>query len=542
MSSESIPRKVEARPARFPGRQPDRLMTVDDGAGRGPRAIRAHHLQRGGAFGCADTTREDRQMRHSPTIFMILVMAASPSLASQAGSMWDPDQTRDAKAEAYVAIGNTVYFVADDQATGRELWKMEASSSKASLVRDIWRGRKSGAPSHLTTVDGMLFFSADDGAHGAELWRSDGTKSGTVMVRDIAVGARGSYPASLTVVRGAPPSWRLGDSLCFTADDGAGGRELWCSDGTAAGTRLVKEIGRGPEPGRLDNLANVRGGLYASTPFDLWKSDGTPSGTFAVQRQPPPGFSGSIQAARDLAEAGGRLHFVAMDRDGMRLWTSDGTPSGTRVVSRTASVLVPQSGPAIIATQDQVFFAGTDVAGKAGLFRSDGTERGTIRVTSANVQVWPPNFGVVGETLYFVANDGVHGSELWKAGVNGGSPTLVADIEPGVAASVPQQLTAVGSQLFFSARTGTFGSELWRTDGTVRGTSMVADLEPGPASCFPSGLTEVAGRLYFFCSDQGNKAPRRRWRTDGSPAGTVAITGIPESADAHRTIATTPVR
>ena len=106
---------------------------------------------------------------------------------------------------------------------------------------------RAATPYALTDVGGTLFFTADDGTHGRELWTSDGTEAGTVLVKDIHPGDRCGLPGFLTDV---------GGTLFFTADDGIHGRELWTSDGTEAGTVLVKDIHpaarqlRAPRPDR----------------------------------------------------------------------------------------------------------------------------------------------------------------------------------------------------------------------------------------------------------------------------------------------------
>ena len=46
----------------------------------------------------------------------------------------------------------------------------------------------------MTAVGDTLFFTADDGVNGNELWKSDGTEAGTVLVKDINPGSGSSSP------------------------------------------------------------------------------------------------------------------------------------------------------------------------------------------------------------------------------------------------------------------------------------------------------------------------------------------------------------
>src|SRR4051794_9113306 len=96
------------------------------------------------------------------------------------------------------------------------------------LLKAINPGAFGAGVYNLVNAGGTLFFSAVDNAHGNELWRSDGTLAGTLLVKDIApVG--GSNPSNFASVSG---------TLFFVANDGIHGPELWKSDGTAAGTLL----------------------------------------------------------------------------------------------------------------------------------------------------------------------------------------------------------------------------------------------------------------------------------------------------------------
>ena len=92
----------------------------------------------------------------------------------------------------------------------------------------------------------------------------------------------------------------------------------------------------------------------------------------------------------------------------------------------------------------------------------------------------------VNGTLYFLANDSAHGSELWKSDGTTAGTVIVDDIDPGATSSFPFYLTNLNGTLYFQASHGTNGAELWKSDGTAAGTMMVKDIDPGANSSVPS--------------------------------------------------------
>ncbi|NCS18482.1 MAG: hyalin, partial [Microcystis aeruginosa G13-12] len=153
-------------------------------------------------------------------------------------------------------------------------WKSDGTAAGTVLVKDIRPGSSNSYPRNLTAVGNTLFFNANDGVNGEELWKSDGTATGTVLLKDILPGVSRSFPVSLTAV---------GSTLFFGANHGVNGRELWKSDGTAAGTVLVKDIRPGSLGSYPDYLTAVGNTLYFTADdgvngAELWALNvGTPA-------------------------------------------------------------------------------------------------------------------------------------------------------------------------------------------------------------------------------------------------------------------------
>ncbi|HEY2354847.1 MAG TPA: ELWxxDGT repeat protein [Gaiellaceae bacterium] len=416
--------------------------------------------------------------------------------------------------------------------------------SVASQIKDINATLVGGRPSQITDVNGTVFFTAYDLTHGRELWKSDGTPGGTTLVKDIAPGKEGSYPANLTNVNG---------TLYFGANDGSGGYELWKSDGTAAGTVLVKDIASGPTSSYPSNLTSVNGTLYfsandGSTGPELWKSDGTAAGTVRV-KDIRPGPGGSLRYGAQFTNVNGTLFFTADDGTaGAELWKSDGTTAGTVLVKDIhpgdASYNYGSYPSSLTNVNGTLFFAATDGTTGTELWKSDGTAAGTVQVKDINPgsgssigggRGYGTSLLNVNGTLFFTANDGTTGTELWKSDGTDAGTVQVSDINPGSASSISSygaNLTNINGTVFFTADDGTTGTELWKSDGTMAGTVQVKDINPGSGGSFGSGyytssadLTDVNGTLFFSANDGTNGY--ELWKSDGTDAGTVAVSSGP---------------
>ena len=400
---------------------------------------------------------------------------------------------------------------------------------------DINPGAAGSDPADFTSVGATSFFVANTAQAGYELWKSDGTPAGTMLVKDINPGAASSSPTWLT---------STGEKLFFFADDGSSGMELWVSDGTPAGTVRTKDIAAGsvssydinftPRPINLNGVL-IFGVHYiaeSQSHTGLWRSDGTAAGTTMVKDLKHPGFAPVYHMER----IGGTVFFAADNGEPYSggLWKTDGTPAGTTPVKYLQYITE------LKAVGNTLFLKG-GLSGEIPadeLWKSDGTEAGTVMVKDINVGNQGSSITELVEfngQLFFQANGGdqmanpstATGAELWKSDGTEAGTQLVKDIEPGFFGSTPMRLTPVGDTLYFTAQ-----GHLWKTDGTTAGTVQVEDAS---GRLMTAGLTDIDGKLLFW-SGNNNEHGLEPWTTDGTAACTRQIQDIAPGAASSATI------
>jgi ELWxxDGT repeat protein len=374
-------------------------------------------------------------------------------------------------------------------------------------------GELAGRPRAFFDLDGTLLFPGSDDTTGADLWRSDGTAAGTFLVKELRFPFHIAYPSGEFT--------RAGETVFFRSDAGTGAEKLWKTDGTLAGTQLVYapdhlHNGGLTSPSHLTAVGNDL--LFLASWWDdfsesLMRSDGTPEGTLPVvspsaPEQPYRPFS--------IVSLGDLILFQAGDGD--ELWKSDGTDAGTaRLGFPLARRFLDESS----GVRDGVLlFAGTASETGEELWRSDGTAAGTFllaeTVPGPGSKPLGP-FAVAGPTLFFAAAD----DELWR---NDAMGTSLVRALPGDPAVGIRSLTPLGAKVYFSYDDGEHGRELWVSDGTAAGTRMVEDILPGPGSSHPRQLHAEGNVLLFSATDGAHGV--EPWRSDGTALGTRMLQDI----------------
>jgi ELWxxDGT repeat protein len=424
--------------------------------------------------------------------------------------------------EMAIVLGNRLLFEAKDHDDPSHLWLTDGTIDGTGPISAAAGEATPFNPYELIAFKGGALFAADDPQHGRELWFTDGNRNGAQLVADLAP------------VGGFAPAWitAAGERAFFTSRESSIG-ELWSTDGSATGTRRVRAF-----PTMVSGFP-----LPEDSPY-----------------------------LADLTALGSSVVFT-LSRSGSReLWGSDGTDAGTRLLCElTPSFVYPHnydfplqliySDPKVTNTGNLTFFINHETSTSYELWTSDGTPTGTrsLKVFAKHISEFYPYVpevesiserAVLNNRLFFVADDGENGNELWTSD---GTPEGTVPFKPfkdiitesgqGYNPN-PLYLSVVGQTLYFTANSlksrsypppwgfpGFWDSTargLWVSDGSAAGTSLVIS-EDERVGFNPRPLTHDGTYLYFTTqqslvdSGQGQEVKIIIWRTNGTTSGTVPL-------------------
>jgi ELWxxDGT repeat protein len=366
-----------------------------------------------------------------------------------------------------VNVSGTLYFTATDGEHGYELWKSDGTAEGTLMLKDVNtydQSLKAKAPTLLTNVDGTLYFVGENPPFDSpQVWISDGTAEGTAPAPGRAAyanrlvnfngelhffttffsshlwktgGTTGTVRITpldevLQVAHGLPLV-AAGDSLYFVVNDATSGRELWKSDGTAAGTKLVRDITPGAGSTPIEWLMNVGERLYFTTTMNnghqLWSSDGTAGGTVQLATLPRESHQ---RLDFNFTTHNGHVYFTAGSDSTLpektSLWRTDGTVAGTSVVAEFSDEPLYQRHLASV--DDRLYLIGalSFASGYQTVVWENPMRPGSTHQIVDDVKLtfsYLFNSPVTAfkSNIYFSANDGEHGEELWRLF----SPTALA--------------------------------------------------------------------------------------------------------------------
>ncbi len=406
------------------------------------------------------------------------------------------------------SMNDSIYFIMPDfTGSTYNLWKSGGTAASTAIVK-TFPGYASGYT--MTAAGNMLHFVAGSPTNGYELWISNGSANGTKMLKDINTGTASSNPSMFTLCN---------SKVLFTATTASAGYELWITDGTTANTKLVKNINTTSTANGLMNYSYqtrfaivldsnkiVFNGYTPATGNELWSSDGTASGT-ALLKDLVHGESGS--SPQFYASKNGKAYFIIYDSIGQSICVTNGTTGGTKKIAVTAGNIYD-----LKVTDNGIVFY-TQYTSSTELWRTDSNGI-NFRVAT---NIGSSSIGVAGSTCYFTGMNS-YGYELWKSNGTFAGTSIIADINPGSGSSSPSYFTTLGSKILFTAYNGT-DTYLWVSDGTTAGTKLLSNTM---YAYLYSSTAVFKGKLYFngYTATVGTEL----FSTDGTSGGTGLVKDI----------------
>jgi ELWxxDGT repeat protein len=425
--------------------------------------------------------------------------------------------------DKFLHVENGIALVSGTDTLGGGVFSLDLASGATTRLAD---------PTSAGVTDiGLHAFGVHLFIRNHNLWRSDGTPAGTYALTDS------------DSINGVSSLTRVAGRVIFVNSEAAGA-EAWSTDGTLAGTQIIRDITPGPSGttyilGATPTHAFLLSGGGMSPadparPTQFWITDGTSAGTRLIPQRGGAAYNLDLHM-RPLAAGIGSQHAWLMVHDYENLpggnnasyyqvWATD--------LSGTDAVRVGSSGQNLLTAGDRLFFDG--ILDERGVepWVSDGSVAGTqrlgdISVSGINGGSDPRDFTVFGDQVVFTADDGLHGRELWISDGTAAGTRMVRDILGGPPSGAGGGLLVAGDLLYFigviTADVSDGPGRLWRSDGTEAGTFQLGDTRASAGGGIGGGCASWAvaynGRVWFFASTIPSSG-HEMWSTDGTAAGT----------------------
>lgn len=377
-----------------------------------------------------------------------------------------------------LSVDDFTFFIANDFVNGNELWRTDGTTANTNLFKDFTPANINQGNTRfgfMTVFKGYLYVQVNGGG----IWRTDGTQITLFK----------NFPPSSKI---SSPSIVIGDYLYFVGSEYINGNftdyELYKTDGVT--TTMVKDINPGiTNSSSPENFCNVNGTLFFTAyehtnGTQLWKSDGSSAGTVMVKNID---INGNYTSFSETMSSNGLVFF--MTNSSRKLWRSDGTATGTFLLyDAGTNYMGGNSSHNMISFKNKMYFKGFEYQGDGELWESDGSVAGTKLTKNINPysDSYPNGFKEVNGVMYFNANN-----KFWKSdGTANGTVEVWDRIRPTV-------FYNINNTLYLSGGTFFDGYELWKSDGTSAGTTLVADMAPGNMSSYAGNLHLNNNKLYL---------------------------------------------
>lgn len=473
-----------------------------------------------------------------------------------------------------VGYNGKFYFSGTTNATGSEFLEYDPITQKAKLIKDINIGKKSSFPRCFTVFKDSIYFIAEDSIQGAQLWISDGTSLGTRRITNKIAGQAGTVSSQLT---------NLGDQLFFVQDD------------TKLKLRLYKSTSSNKISIQKDTISNLPfyyygGNLTLGNSF-LFENIDNINGSFLNEYKNGKYFriSRYFQEKKcDRPLSGFELNgkkFIVYESDsfGCELFELD-TSHKMRILADLNPGIGSSNVILLGKLKSQFVFSAVDTTGLRRIYITDGTRKGTSKITSNyfdssfntysinfqtmsnendfilfnaytkkyGIEIWQTDgtpygtklfkdiypgiydgnlssFNFINNNFYFVGTNKIYSGNLWKIDGNTKNLSLLTDINLNNTSSNISIGAELNNYYIFGAKSDSFGHEPWISDGTSNGTKMLKDINKASAiegfsnkSADVYGFTKYNNKIYFSATDSlhGNEL----WETDGTTTNTKIVT------------------